>query len=101
AGLETVVVAKPSTQLPALDAPVLREPERPRHPLCGVLAALTNREGSGAPPAVLALGCDMPFLDPALLGWLAGLGGAALLESAGRLQPLPGLYPAVSLARIE
>jgi molybdenum cofactor guanylyltransferase len=99
AGLETVVVAKPSTQLPALDVPILREPEEPRHPLCGVLAAL-DRQGDAAPGAVLALGCDMPFLEPGLLEWLARLDGAALLETADRLQPLPGLYPAESRDRI-
>jgi molybdopterin-guanine dinucleotide biosynthesis protein A len=99
ARLETVVVAKPSTELPVLDVPVVLEPEEPRHPLCGVLAALERGEGATA-GAVLAIGCDMPFLSAGLLAWLAGLDGAALLEASSRLQPLPGRYPAVSKERI-
>lgn len=95
AGLETVVVAKPETELPALDVAVMREPEEPRHPLCGVLAALDAGDGD-----VLALACDMPFLAPALLEWLAALEGAVVLQAADRLQPLPGRYPAISRDRI-
>jgi len=95
AGLETVVVAKPETRLPSLEVTVLREPEEPHHPLCGVLAALDADRGD-----VLALACDMPFLTPALLEWLSGLGGAVTLETADRLQPLPGRYPAASRDRI-
>jgi molybdopterin-guanine dinucleotide biosynthesis protein A len=95
AGLETVVVAKPDTALPQLDVEVLLEPEEPRHPLCGVLAALDARDAD-----VLALACDMPFLTPALLEWLAGLDGAIVLAAADRLQPLPGRYPAASRDRI-
>jgi molybdopterin-guanine dinucleotide biosynthesis protein A len=75
--------------------PVVREPQEPRHPLCGVLAALDASGGD-----VLALACDMPFLEPALLEWLAGLEGAVVLRAADRLQPLPGRYPAVSRDRI-
>ncbi len=96
AGLETVLVAKPGTRLPELDVPVVLEPEEPRHPLCGVVAALDRQAGG----AVLALAGDMPFLAPALLQWMAALEGAALLRIADRLQPLPGRYPAVSRDRI-
>jgi len=95
AGLETVVVAKPETELPDLDVAVLREPEETRHPLCGVLAALDARAGD-----VLALACDMPFVEPALLEWLSAQEGAVVLQAADRLQPLPGRYPAVSRDRI-
>lgn len=95
AGLETVVVAKPETELPDLDVAVLREPEAPRHPLCGVLAALDAGAGD-----VLALACDMPFVEPALLEWLSAQEGAVVLQAADRLQPLPGRYPAVSRDRI-
>jgi molybdopterin-guanine dinucleotide biosynthesis protein A len=95
AGLETVVVAKPETELPEFDAPVLLEPQEQHHPLCGVLAALD----AGA-DAVLALACDMPFLEPGLLDWLAKLDGAVVLQVADRLQPLPGRYPAPSRDRI-
>jgi molybdopterin-guanine dinucleotide biosynthesis protein A len=84
AGLEPLVVAKDDSPLPPLDCPVLREPALPRHPLCGVVAAL--RFAAGRP--VLALGCDMPFLDGGLLAWLAGLGGAVVTEVGGTMQPL-------------
>jgi molybdopterin-guanine dinucleotide biosynthesis protein A len=84
AGLEPLVVAKDDSPLPPLDCPVLREPALPRHPLCGVVAAL--RFAAGRP--VLALGCDMPFLASGLLAWLAGLGGAVVPEAGGRMQPL-------------
>ena len=95
AGLETVVVAKPETELPDLDVTVLREPEQPHHPLCGVLAALDAGDGD-----VLALACDMPFVEPALLEWLSTQEGAVVLHAADRLQPLPGRYPVVSRDRI-
>jgi molybdopterin-guanine dinucleotide biosynthesis protein A len=96
AGLETVLVAKRGTELPELDVPVVVEPEEPRHPLCGVLAALDRAAGTD----VLALAGDMPFLAPALLRWMAALDGAALLRIADRLQPLPGRYAAISRERI-
>lgn len=66
AGLETVVCAKPGQELP-LEAPVIAEPERPRHPLCGIVAAL--RAGEGRP--VVAIACDLPFVAPPLVAMLA------------------------------
>ena len=39
AGLEAIVVAKRSTVLPPLDVPVVYEPQRPQHPLLGVITA--------------------------------------------------------------
>jgi molybdopterin-guanine dinucleotide biosynthesis protein A len=95
AGLDALVVAKPDTPLPELDAEVLIEPALPVHPLCGVLAALEHDRRD-----VLAVGCDMPFLAPALLAWMAALDGPALLEVDGRLQPLPGRYPAAARSRL-
>jgi molybdopterin-guanine dinucleotide biosynthesis protein A len=42
------------------------------------------------------VGCDMPFLTGALLGWLAAaLEPAILLEAEGRVQPLPARCSAV------
>jgi molybdopterin-guanine dinucleotide biosynthesis protein A len=94
AGLETVAVAKPASALPDLPCERVAEPAEPRHPLCGILAAL---EHSGGRP-VLALACDMPFLTPPLLAWLASLPTHAALELDGSLQPLPGLYLAEDAA---
>jgi molybdopterin-guanine dinucleotide biosynthesis protein A len=50
------------------------------------LGFLADREPERA---VLAVPCDMPFLPSALLRWLAGLDGAAVLELDGTMQPLP------------
>jgi len=69
AGLEAVVVAKPGSALPELDVPVWAEPERPSHPLTGIVAALER----AAPRAIVALACDMPFVPPDLIARLAGL----------------------------
>lgn len=88
AGLEAVVIAKAATALPPVVERVLREPERPLHPLCGVLTALDFAAKRSPAPAVLLLGCDMPFLTGELLGWLAGLSGAAMAQVGGRAQPL-------------
>ena len=99
AGVEAVVVAKPDSALPPLEAPVWTEPPEPGHPLCGILAALRR---SGRP--VLAVGCDMPFVPGELLSWLAALPGRLVVPSAGgRLQPLlarydPSLEPALARA---
>jgi molybdopterin-guanine dinucleotide biosynthesis protein A len=73
AGLETVVVAKPGSQLPPLDAAVWDEPELPVHPLTGVLAALER-----AARPIVALACDMPFVTPDLIRRLAAADGLAV-----------------------
>jgi molybdopterin-guanine dinucleotide biosynthesis protein A len=88
AGLEAVVIAKPSTPLPPLAEQVVHEPAQLRHPLCGVIAALELAAARSPAPAVLLLACDMPFLTGALLGWLAIIDGAAMVEVSGRPQPL-------------
>jgi molybdopterin-guanine dinucleotide biosynthesis protein A len=88
AGLEAIVVAKRSTKLPELDAPVLYEPDEPSHPLCGVLAALRFAAARPCLEAVLTLACDMPFLTGPVLAWLSGLEGAVMTRVAGRPQPL-------------
>jgi molybdopterin-guanine dinucleotide biosynthesis protein A len=91
AGLEALVVAKGETQLPSrLAEAVIVEPARPHHPLCGVVAALEHAAQRAPAPAVVLAGCDMPFLTPALLVWLAAaLEPAVLFELGGRPQPLP------------
>jgi molybdopterin-guanine dinucleotide biosynthesis protein A len=91
AGLQAVVVAKRDTELPSgLAEPLLFEPDEPRHPLCGALAALEHATQASPDAAVVLVGCDMPFLTGALLGWLAAaLEPAILLEIEGRVHPLP------------
>lgn len=98
AGFEAVVVAKPSSELPALPVPVVLEPEWPQHPLCGLVAVLEQFPDR----RVLALACDMAFV-PALL--LASLGKqqeeTVVLDVDGWLQPFPGLYAGPVLERLQ
>jgi molybdopterin-guanine dinucleotide biosynthesis protein A len=88
AGLEAIVLAKRDTALPALEERVIHEPDAPRHPLCGVLAALDFAHQRTPPAAVVLVACDMPFITGALLGWLAELDGAAMAHVGGRAEPL-------------
>lgn len=89
AGIVPVVVAKPRSALPPLDCEVIAEPVEPVHPLAGLVAAL---EQSGA-PTVIAIGCDMPFVPPALLRLLAeGHGPLRVPEIGGELEPLLARY---------
>jgi molybdopterin-guanine dinucleotide biosynthesis protein A len=100
AGLERCVVAKPGSELPRLsdDVRLLLEPEAPRHPLCGIVAAL--REGGGR--AVLAVPCDMPLLEPALLELLASAPQPlVVLSRRGRTHPLPGRFAPTLLPALE
>lgn len=98
AGLEPLVVAKPDSELPPLDSPILREPDLPRHPLCGIVAAL--REAGERP--LVVVGCDMPFLDPGLLAWLGAAPEPLVVPLVGdRLQPLMARYDPVLLPRLE
>jgi molybdopterin-guanine dinucleotide biosynthesis protein A len=89
AGLETFVVAKRDTSLPSLEQQIVSEPDEPAHPLRGMLSGLDFATARSPAPAVLFVGCDMPFLTADLLRSLAALDGAVLAEVGGRLQPLP------------
>ena len=98
AGLETVVCAKAGDRLPPLEAPVLREPEQPRHPLAGIVAAL--RAGEGRPVVVVA--CDLPFVSAGLIRLLAEAPErlvAPVLD--GRPQPLLARYEPSLLPELE
>lgn len=96
AGLDVVVVAKRDTAIPELPCETLIEPDRPVHPLCGVIEALKAK----ARP-VLALGCDMPLLAADLLSWLARAPGAAFVELGGQPQPLPARWLPRQLPTLE
>jgi molybdopterin-guanine dinucleotide biosynthesis protein A len=98
AGLEPVVVAKPDSTLPPLACRAIREPAQPRHPAHGLLAAL--RHAGGRP--LIAVGCDMPFLSPALLSWLASTADPLVVPALdGRPQPFPGRYGRPLLPALE
>lgn len=103
AGLKPIVTAKPSSSLPALGCPIVREPAEPRHPLCGILAALRAAEGR----PIITVGCDMPFLTGSLLAWLASLDAPlTVCEAGGDLHPLlarydPSLMPDLDAALVR
>lgn len=105
AGLEVVVVAKPGTAREGLDAVrLIVEPEEPVHPLAGIVAALRQ---TGRP--LVVLGCDFPFVPPALVRALADAPERLVVPApGGEPQPLvarwtPALLPALeeALAREE
>ncbi len=76
----------------------LEEPARPRHPLCGVVAAL--RAGEGRP--IVALACDLPFVPAGLVRLLAEAPEPLVVAApAGRPQPLPARYDPSLLPRLE
>jgi molybdopterin-guanine dinucleotide biosynthesis protein A len=114
---QVVVVAKPSTVLPALgDVAVWEEPEQPSHPLVGIAEALRRADGRW----VLVCAGDMPFVPVSLLASLVSLaveasggggdaepapaGGAApavvAASADGALQPLLGCYGPACLQRL-
>jgi molybdopterin-guanine dinucleotide biosynthesis protein A len=124
AGLETVVVLKPGTDLGGQplaretglkttaadgagqrstaaegDVAVLFEPEEPVHPLAGIVAALRQ---TGRP--IVVIGCDFPFVPAALLRALADAPEPLVVPAPGGApQPLvarwtPALLPALEAA---
>lgn len=93
AGLPAVVVAKQGTKLPPVTAQLLLEPDEPTHPLLGVVTALREF------PAVLAVPCDMPFVEPAALAALARMPADVAILAPG--QPFPALYRRASRPQLE
>ena len=93
AGLNAVVVAKRSTRLPVLRVPLLLEPDEPTHPLLGITTALEQH------PAIIAVPCDMPFIEPSQLVTLAAMSADVALLWHG--QPFPVLYRATSLPQLR
>lgn len=93
------IVAKFDTELPNVPGvTVWIEPDEPRHPLTGILHALSLSEGR---PVLVCAG-DMPLVTPALINLIAGTRpGAALAVVASTddgLQPLLACYQAAALA---
>jgi molybdenum cofactor guanylyltransferase len=97
AGLEPWIVAKRDSELPPVDCRVLLEPDEPRHPLCGIVAALRET----GPTPVVAVAADMPFVEAGVLGLLASQASTAAVEADGRLQPLLARYDAEALDPLE
>src|SRR4051794_1799995 len=98
AGLEAVLCAKPDQDVPDLGMALVPEPEKPRHPLAGIVAALRAGEGR----AVVAVACDLPFVAPSLLEELAAAPEALVVPAPGeRLQPLCARYSPSVLPALE
>src|SRR5581483_7289643 len=98
AGLDPVVVAKPGTPLPNLACEVIRERDGRRHPAAGILAGLRAADGGG----VVVVACDMPFVEPELIRFLAGLGAAVVVPRVrGRLEPLLARYSPAAIPALE
>jgi molybdenum cofactor guanylyltransferase len=97
AGLEPVVVAKPRSELPRLDCPIVRDADPMPHPAAGILAALEAGRAS-----VVVVACDMPFVPAPLVAFLAGLDvPAAVPRIGGRLQPLLARYEPSAAPALE
>jgi molybdenum cofactor guanylyltransferase len=97
AGLDPFVVAKPGTELSVLAAEIVVEPEEPVHPLVGIVAALRHTDGP-----VVVLGCDFPFVFPALLRALAEAPEPLVVPApAGDAQPLVARWTPTLLPDLE
>lgn len=90
---------------------VLEEPDEPRHPLCGIVAALRTGVREAEKPVVSAVGggrpmvvvaCDMPFVTPDLVAFLAAADEPLVVPVLdGRLQPLLARYEPTLLPELE
>jgi molybdenum cofactor guanylyltransferase len=99
---DVAVIAKPDTQLPSLPGvTVWIEPQEPRHPLVGIVEALSLAAGR----SVLVCACDLPLLSPALVRALADAdaqGTPAVVAAAGeQLQPLFARYEPSALGPLR
>lgn len=95
------IVAKPDTELPSVPgAEVWIEPQEPRHPLTGLVYALSLADGK----PVLVCASDMPLVSAELI-WqlaLADPGGAPAVVASWQeeIQPLLGCYRHAALAAL-
>lgn len=84
----------------SLDLRLIRDREPARGPLAGLQAAL----GATRADALVVVGCDLPFLDPALLQLVrdeAPWAQAVVPRVAGRPQPLHARYSRSILPHVE
>ncbi|HKZ14043.1 MAG TPA: molybdenum cofactor guanylyltransferase [Solirubrobacterales bacterium] len=76
---------------------IVTEPAEPTHPLAGIVAALRH---TGRP--LVVLGCDFPFVPPALLLYLAAaLEPLVVPAPGGGAQPLVARWSPVLLPDLE
>ncbi len=96
---EIVVVGAAGQELPDAGVPVVRDRRAAQGPLAGLEAALA----SVSSPALFAVSCDAPFLQPALARLVAASLGdhdAAVPRWLGRLNPLLAVYRTSLLPQI-
>jgi molybdenum cofactor guanylyltransferase len=96
------IVAKIDTELPSMPgAEIWIEPEEPRHPLIGIVHAISLAEGR---PVVICAS-DMPLVTPDLIGRIAcadpGNAPAVVASARGEIQPLLGCYQPSALAPLS
>ena len=99
---DVAIVAKFDTELPSVPGAVVWiEPQEPRHPLIGIVHALSLSEGR----PVVVCASDMPLVTPDLVGRIARadpLGAPAVVASVGgEIQPLLGCYQPSALAPLS
>ena len=102
---EIVVVRAPGRVLPPPGSPrpirIVEDPVESEGPLVGIAAGLR----AAAAPVALVLGCDMPFLRPALLRLLAGRAAAGrrfvVPVHDGRPQPLCSAFRREALTVVQ
>jgi molybdopterin-guanine dinucleotide biosynthesis protein A len=96
------IVAKPDSELPGVPgAAVWIEPQEPRHPLTGIVHALSLADGR----PVMVCAADMPLVTAELIERIAcadpGETPAVVASCRGELQPLLGCYQPASLAPLS
>ena len=96
------IIAKPDTELPSVSgAAVWIEPREPRHPLTGIIHALSFADGR----PVLICASDMPLVTSALIAEIAGTdpghAPAVVATLQGEIQPLLGRYEPSALAALS
>ena len=97
AGIAAVVVAKPTTEMPPLDVPLVTEPAEPTHPLLGLITALAHAGGR----PIVASPCDTPFVSASLLTTLAASASTAAVHDGERLHPLIARYQPLDLPALR
>jgi molybdopterin-guanine dinucleotide biosynthesis protein A len=100
---ETLIVANDPALYSGLGVRVVSDIERFRHmkgPMTGIYSGLQQARYD----TVFAAGCDMPFIEPRLVVWMAGqLEGhdAVVPRVGGKAEPLLGFYRKTAARALE
>ncbi len=88
---QVYVVARETEGFTSLGLPIMRDAMPQKGPLAGLYSGLVQSQA----PWCLAVGCDMPFLSGALVGYMARFlsrGDIVAARVQGHDQPLPAFY---------